>query len=239
MKILAVIPARGGSKRLPGKNIRPLSGKPLIVHTIEAALEAGDLLHRVMVSTDDPDIERVSRAVGAEVPFLRPVDLSGDATPSLAVVQHAARFVENNDGIRLDWVLLLQPTSPLRTAADIRASIELARETECTAVVSVAEANRAHPFLMKRIEGGRLLPFHDGQPVVHRSQDLEPTAYLLNGAIYLTRRDILLEGDSLYGDAVAPYVMPRERSIDVDTEEDLLLAEIFMNRRALRAAAGA
>lgn len=235
MKILAAIPARGGSKRLPGKNIRPLCGQPLIVHTIAAALEAGGALHRVVVSTDDPEIADISRAAGAEVPFLRPTDLAGDATSSLAVVQHAARFIEKTDGIHLDWILLLQPTSPLRTAADIRASIELARDKDCTAVVSVSEANHAHPYLMKRIEGGLLLPFRDGQPVVHRSQDLEPTAYLLNGAIYLTRRDVLLQNDSLYGDAVVPYIMPRERSVDVDTEEDLLLAEILMSHGSARA----
>jgi CMP-N-acetylneuraminic acid synthetase len=232
MKILAVIPARRGSKRLPGKNIRPCCGKPLIVHTIEAALAEKDILHRVIVSTDDPEIADISRAAGAEVPFLRPTELAGDATPSLPVIQHAARFVEKSDGVRMDWVLLLQPTSPLRTAHDIRAAIERAGKKNCTAVVSVTEAGHSHPYLMRRIEGNLLLPFRDDQPEARRVQDFEPKAYLVNGAIYLTRRDILLEEGSLYGDVVAPYVMPRERSVDVDTEEDLLLAESLLRRRS-------
>jgi len=161
-----------------------------------------------------------------------PTELAGDATPSLPVIQHAARFVEKSDGVRMDWVLLLQPTSPLRTAHDIRAAIERAGKKNCTAVVSVTEAGHSHPYLMRRIEGDLLLPFRDDQPEARRVQDFEPKAYLVNGAIYLTRRDILLEEGSLYGDVVAPYVMPRERSVDVDTEEDLLLAESLLRRRS-------
>jgi CMP-N-acetylneuraminic acid synthetase len=209
----------------------------LIVHTIEAALAASDVLHGVVVSTDDREIADVARIAGAEAPFLRPAELSGDAAPSLPVVQHAVQFVEERDGVRMDWVLLLQPTSPLRTADDIRAAAERARIGDCTAVISVVEAG-LHPYLMKRIEGDRLLPFDDSQLPVHSPQDLAPKAYLVNGALYLTRRDVLFDGDSLYGDAVEPYIMPRERSVDVDTEEDLFLAEILMQRRLAAKCAG-
>jgi CMP-N-acetylneuraminic acid synthetase len=229
-KILALIPARGGSKGVPRKNIRPVAGKPLIAYTIETALAAGDLLHRVIVSTDDEEIAAVARAHGAEAPFLRPADLAGDKIPMIPVIQHAVQFVEAQDGVRLDWVLLLQPTAPFRTVEDIRGAVELAQAGGCDSVISVVQVFAHHPILMKRIENDRLVPFCIEEKEGTRRQDYQPPAYMRNGAIYLSRRDVLMDG-SIWGQSIRPYVMPEERSVNVDSELDLRLVELLLEER--------
>ena len=227
-KILAVIPARGGSKGVPRKNIAVVGGKPLIAYTVEAARSAGDLLYRTIVSTDDLEISEIAKKYGAEVPFLRPADLATDRIPMIPVLQHAARFVEEQDQVQLDWILLLQPTTPLRTAGDIEAAIKLARQTDCTSVISVVQVLSTHPILMKRIEAGRLIPFCVEEKEGTRRQDYQPPAYMRNGAIYLTRRNVLLERGSIWGDAICPYVMPEERSVNIDSVLDLKLFELML-----------
>ena len=230
-KILAVIPARGGSKGVARKNIRPVCGKPLIAYTIETALAARHLLHRSIVSTDDPEIKAIACEYGADVPFLRPPELAGDRVPTLPVLQHAVRFVEEADGVALDWVLLLQPTAPLRVIEDIEASVTLAHQNSCDSVISVLQVFAEHPILMKRIEDDRLLPYCIEEKEGTRRQDYQPPAYMRNGAIYLTRRDVLMEQDSIWGQAICPYVMPPERSVSVDNELELKLVEILMQQR--------
>jgi CMP-N-acetylneuraminic acid synthetase len=230
-RVLAVIPARGGSKGVPRKNLRPVCGKPLIAWTIESALAAGPLLSRVIVSTEDAEIAEVARGCGAEVPFLRPAELAGDRVPTLPVLQHAARWVEADEGRRLHWVLLLQPTEPFRTVADIEAALALGRAGGCDSVISVVQVFAVHPILMKRIEEDRLLPFCIEEKEGTRRQDYQPAAYMRNGAIYLTRRDVLLERGSVWGDVIRPYVMPAERSQGVDSEIDLELVDLLMRRR--------
>jgi len=233
MHVLAVITARGGSKRLPRKNIRSLGGKPLIAWTIESALAAKDHLYRIVVSTDDERIAEVARQYGAEVPFLRPAELATDQTKSLPVVQHAVRFVEERDRVRLDWVLLLQPTSPLRVASDIINSIKLAQSDECDSVISVFELSHHHPVFAKKIDDrGYLAPFMIEEPEGLRRQDVSPPAYMRNGAIFLTRRDVLMEQNSIWGTRIKPYIMPEERSIDTDSELDFRVAELFLATRS-------
>lgn len=229
-RILAVIPARGGSKGVPRKNVRPLAGRPLIAHTIESALTVRDHLHRLIVSTDDPDIAEVARGCGADVPFLRPSTLSDDKTPMIPVLQHAVREVEGLDRVRMDWVLLLQPTAPLRTPDDILAALELAEKGGCDSVISVVQVFAVHPVLMKRIENGRLVSFCVEEKEGTRRQDYQPPAYMRNGAIYLTRRDTLMENDSIWGHVIRPYVMPEERSVSIDSELDFRLAEVMLGR---------
>lgn len=230
-RILAVITARGGSKRVPGKNVRPIAGKPLLAWTIEAALGCRERLHALVLSTDDAEIANVGRQFGAEVPFLRPADLSGDTAGSLAVAQHATRFVEARDGVRMDWVLLLQPTSPLRTSGDIEAAIDRAAAGVCDSVVAVTEMP-VHPVFSKKIDAeGLLQPFLLEEPEGLRRQDAGPPAFIRNGAIYLTRRDVLMEQSSIYGRRIWPCVMPAERSVDIDTEIDFRLAELFLADR--------
>ena len=233
-KILALIPARGGSKGVPRKNVRPVAGKPLLAYTIETALAARDLFQRIIVSTDDEEIAAVALAYGAEVPFLRPADLAGDRIPMIPVIQHAIRFVEEHDGVQLDWVLLLQPTAPFRTAADLTQAVALAQQGECDSVISVVQVFAHHPILMKRIEDDRLVPYCIDEKEGTRRQDYQPPAYMRNGAIYLSRRDVLMNG-SVWGQAIRPYVMPEDRSVNVDSELDLKLVELMLAERQERA----
>jgi len=230
-RILAVIPARGGSKGVPRKNVRLLAGKPLLAYSVEAALAVRDRLTRVIISTDDPAIADAGRACGAEVPFLRPADLGGDRIPMVPVLQHAVGAIEALDGQRLDWVLLLQPTAPLRSAEDIRAAVALAEAGGCDSVISVVQVFAVHPILMKRIEGDLLLPFCLEEKEGTRRQDYQPPAYMRNGAIYLTRREVLMERGSIWGKVIRPYVMPEERSVSIDNELDFKLAELMLAAR--------
>ena len=221
-KVLAVITARGGSKGIPGKNIVPMAGKPLIAWTIDAALRSRAGL-RVIVSTDDEEIARVARERGAEVPFLRPAELAGDASPHIPVLTHAMKWMESHEKYRPDWVLLLQPTSPMRTAGDIDAALRLAEEKRADSVVSVAPAK--HPcFLMQLTSDGRLEDYMP-KPEGYLPRQRVPPVYAANGAIYLVKRDVLVEKETLYTDRTFAYVMPPERSLDIDTPAELRVAE--------------
>jgi len=229
MKVLAVIPARGGSKGIRNKNIIPLQGKPLIVYTLEAACSA-ILLSRCIVSTDAHDIIAVCRSHGADVPFVRPAELAGDETPTLPVLFHALEQL----GEAYDAVMILQPTSPLRTGADIDAAIQLLVDNEAAdSVISVVPVGDTHPARMKRIEQGYLLdPEFAEEQEGQRRQDL-PELYLRNGAVYLTRTRVLLDQYSFKGRNSLAYVMPEERSVNIDSEMDLLLASVIMDRKEL------
>jgi len=230
-KILAVVPARGGSKGVPRKNIRLMAGKPLIAYTLEAALAVRHRLHRLIVSTDDAEVAEIARRCGAEVPFVRPTELAGDKVPMIPVLQHAVLAIEAMDDVHLDWVLLLQPTAPFRTAEDIEAALALAARGGCDSVISVVQVFAVHPILMKRIENDRLLPFYLEEEEGTRRQDYQPPAYMRNGAIYLTRRDVLMERNSIWGGVIRPYIMPEKRSVSIDSELDLKLAELVLNER--------
>ena len=230
-KVLAVIPARGGSKGVPRKNIRPVGGKPLIAWTIECALAARHLFHRVIVSTDDAETAAIAREFGAEVPFMRPGDLAQDKSPTLPVLKHAVGFIEQQDGLVLDWVMLLQPTAPLKGPQDLEAALELAKQGDCDSVISVVQVFDVHPVLMKRIEDGLLQPFCVEEPEGTRRQDYSPPAYMRNGAIYLTRREVLMEQGSIWGQRIRPYVMPEERSLSIDNEWHIKMADVILSER--------
>jgi len=227
--ILALIPARGGSKGIPYKNARLLMGKPLIAYTIEAALQSQYQL-RVVVSTDDEEIAEVARTADAEVPFLRPAELARDKAPTLPVVQHALGWLEQHEGYKPDLVVLLQPTSPLRRAEHIDQGIKLLLQTDADSVVSVCEVEHS-PYWMRVLDNeGRVKPFVEGDHEFSRRQDLPPV-YRLNGALYVTKRRIVMEERCLLGDDVRALVMAREDSIDIDDEVDFLLAELLLKRR--------
>ena len=230
-KVLAVIPARGGSKGVPRKNIRMVGGKPLIAYTIDAALAVKNRLHRLIVSTDDAEIAAVAQNYGAEVPFMRPADLGGDKVPMVPVLKHATQAIEEMDGIKLDWVLLLQPTCPFRAPEDILAALELAAAGGCDSVISVVRVLAHHPILMKKIENDRLMPFMIEEVEGTRRQDYNPPAYMRNGCIYLTSRDNLMNNSSIWGKIIRPYVMPEERSVNVDSEMDMKLVEYMQQDR--------
>lgn len=228
-EILAVIPARGGSKSVPRKNIKVLAGKPMIAWTVEAA-RARAAAGRTVVTTDSAEIADVAKRFGAEVPFLRPAELAADDTPGMAPILHAIRWLADHEGYRPEYVVVLQPTSPLRTAADIDGAVGLALERRADAVVSVTDAPR-HPLWFKRLdEQGRLADYNPDQAIPAVRQEL-PEAYALNGAVYLARREVLLERQTWYTDETYGYVMPRERSLDVDDPWDFYLAELIMRDR--------
>ena len=224
--MLAVIPARSGSKGLPHKNVRLLGGKPLIAYTIQAALGASSL-DRAVVSTDDGEIAKVARNYGAETPFLRPKELAEDETLAEPVVAHALRWLEESENYLPDYVMLLQPTSPLRTSEDIDNCIEIALEKDADGVVSVC-VPKHHPYLIKRLgDQGEIGDFLPLDRPYKRRQDMPP-AYALTGAVYLVKRQILLERQTFYTDRTFPYIMPAERSMDIDTKWDLDLAEMIL-----------
>jgi CMP-N,N'-diacetyllegionaminic acid synthase len=225
MTVLALIPARGGSKSVPGKNLRPLGGKPLIAWTIEAA-RACPGLDRVVVTTDSPEIAAVARDYGAETPFLRPAEFARDDSSGDDPIFHALQWFEEHEGYQPEFVLALQPTSPFRTADDIAAALQLARERNADGITSVTPA-RQHPHWMKRIlEDGRLVDYVERDRACQARQEL-PSVFALNGAIFLIRRTVLLNDRTWYPERTYAYVMPPERSLDIDTPWDFRLAELL------------
>ncbi len=226
MAIIALISARGGSKGIPRKNVLPIAGKPLIAWTIAAALGSRKL-SRLLVSTDDVEIAEVAREHGAEVPFLRPAELARDDSPVIDAVEHALRWFERTEGNLPEYMLLLQPTSPLRTTADIDGAIGLAYERRAEAVLSVCEAS-PHPYLARSIaRDGSLGDFTDQPAKPARRQDYPP-AYVLNGAIYVNRVESLLVSRNFQPPGALAYVMPVERSCDIDAPIDLQIAELLL-----------
>lgn len=220
MNTFALIPARGGSKGIPRKNIKLFAGKPLIVWTIEAALRSS-MLNAVLVSTDDPEIADVARQAGAQVPFMRPSELALDQTPGLDPVLHALDQLPYYDS-----VLLLQPTSPLRATEDIDACLRLAVQKSARSVVSVSEAD-THPYWTYRLTRDQALRrFVDSEPVARR-QDL-PQAFALNGALYFADVDWLRSNGGFVGTETLAYVMAKERSVDLDTPLDWKFAELLL-----------
>ncbi|MBN2304976.1 MAG: Gfo/Idh/MocA family oxidoreductase [Anaerolineae bacterium] len=232
MRIIGLIPARGGSKGIPHKNITPLAGRPLLAYTCEAALRS-TRLSRVLLSTDDPAIAEVGRQCGVDVPFLRPEELARDDTPSIAVTQHAIRWLQDQ-GESPDIVLLLQPTSPLRRAEHIDAALDHMIETGADTVVSVTPVpHHFSPYKLMQIRDGKLEHFwQDPLPFDRFQRQSVPVLYGRNGpAILATRVPVLFERDSYYGDHVVPYVMSEADSVDVDTPFDLRLADWLITSR--------
>ena len=220
MTVFALIPARGGSKGIPRKNIKLIAGKPLIVWTIEAALRSS-LLSAVVVSTDDPEIADVARRAGAEVPFMRPAKLAQDETPGFDPVLHALDQLPQYDS-----VMLLQPTSPLRTTADIDGCLNLAAEKKSQSVVSVTAAD-THPYWVYRLNTDQTIArFVDAAPIARR-QDL-PSAFALNGAMYFAHASWLRRSGSFVSAETLAYVMSRENSVDLDTPIDWKFAEMLL-----------
>ena len=229
MKVLGIITARGGSKGIPGKNLKLLAGKPLLAYTVETARRSG-ALDRVILSTEDEAIAKAGRDLGCDVPFMRPLDLAHDDTPHLPVIQHATRWMQERINYQPDAVMILQPTSPLRTGEDIAASIELLARSGADSVLSVNEMPvHTHPMRALRLDhAGNAVLFVSGEPVrkrINRRQDL-PQAWVMNGAIYACRTRVLFAAEpSLYGNRVVAYRMPAARSISIDDLEDWAAAE--------------
>lgn len=226
---IGLIPARGGSRGVPGKNVRPVAGKPLLAWTIETAL-ACPSLQRVILSTDSEEIADLGREYGAEAPFLRPGALAQDGTPDLSVYQHAISWLQGQEGRGPDVVVWLRPTTPLRTVEDVEGALRLLVESGADCVRSVCAVEH-HPYWMKRLDGDRLQPFVDGKDEREFYQrQLLPPVYRLNGAVDVTRCSGVMESGVLYGPGMRGYVMPQERSIDLDSELDFAMAEALLQR---------
>lgn len=229
MNVLGLIPARGGSKGIPHKNIAPLAGKPLLAYTCEAALQS-QFLTRTLLSTDDTEIANVGLKFGVEVPFMRPPELARDETPILPVIQQTLEWLEEQDGFVTDAVVLLQPTSPLRQAGHIDAAIQLFFEQNADSVVSVIEV--PHQFnpvsLMQLDEENQLHPYLQGSMILRRQE--KPRLYARNGPAVLVIRQEVIQGDQLYGERVFPYLMGQIDSHDIDSIVDLQMAEYWLQR---------
>ena len=223
MSVLAIIPARGDSKGIPRKNIKPLKGKPLIGWTIDAAKQAS-CIDRIIVTTEDEQIASVARELGVDTPFKRPIELAKDDTPGIAPVLHSISELPD-----YEWILLLQPTSPLRSAEDIDGIWQFCQERGAPSAVSVCKVSK-HPYWMYKCDAAHHLePFIKIRPNVTRRQDLPPT-YSLNGALYLARTEWLLERQDLIGPETLGYIMPPERSVDLDTPHDWRWAEFLIEQ---------
>lgn len=218
---LAVIPARGGSKRVPNKNVREIGCKPLIAYTIEQAAEA-DCLDRTIVSTEDEEIRATAEEYGGDVPFERPAELATDDATASDVVEHALEWFAARDE-RYDEVCLLMPTTPFRESDDIDGAVRKLRQSDASSVVSVTEFGTP-PNWAVTTEDDELRPYFDENPWEKtRSQEF-PTLYHPNGAIFLARVSVFVERGEFYTDETVGYEMPRRRSLDVDEPYDLEMA---------------
>lgn len=236
-KVLAVIPARGGSKGISGKNLRLLRGHPLIYYMIRYAL-ASKYISKVVASTDDEKIAEVARSYGAEVPFLRPEKLAMDTTPLNPVLQHAMRYYDSL-GWRADAVISLQPTSPLITPEIIDSTIELLVKTGCDSVVTVSEIKHGHPYRAKKqCADGRLENFcneFDGDRFINRQE--RPPAYAYTGAVYLRKRKLIENWDGKdmgLGSDCRGVVIGHDYAVNIDDEFDLRLAGFLLGEREVQ-----
>lgn len=223
-KFLGLIPARGGSKGIPLKNIKLFHGKPLIAYTIEEALKS-EYLEKVIVSTDNAQISQISREYGAEVPFIRPKELATDTSPTLPVIQHALMYLESEKYIP-NFVVLLQPTSPLRKVRHIDLAIKKILDTGADTVISLTESE-IHPYWMRNLEEDKVYPFIETDKKSLRRQDL-PAVYKLNGAVVVSKREVILSGKEWQKQDVRAIIMENIYSIDIDTPLDFYIAEKLM-----------
>ena len=226
-RILAIIPARGGSKGLPNKNIRPLNGKPLINYTVEAALAAG-IFDKIIVSTDSPNIADTAKGAGAEVPFLRPAEYATDESSTIDVIRHAIAFFKGRNE-EFDVVCLLQPTSPLRRCEHITEAYALFEEKKANSLVSVCECEHSPLWANTIDEDLRMDGFIRSEAAGKRRQDL-PQYYRLNGAIYLAYTEILLAQNNFIGSNSIAYKMEISESLDIDSLEDFQYAEYLLTK---------
>lgn len=232
MQVIAIIPARGGSKAIPRKNLAAVNGLPLLAYSIKHALQA-NLVDRVLVSTDDEEIRAVALAHGAEAPFLRPAELSQDQTLDLPVFVHALQFLEDTEGYRPDLVVHLRPTAPLRRPEWIDQAVKLLLDhPQADSVRSVSPPNN-HPYRIFRIdEKGYLEPVMKHEhpfPYLLRRQDLPPM-YYYNCVIDVTRPRTIFEKSSMTGDRMLPFMMDAEDSFDIDVPSDLEIVRLFAGR---------
>lgn len=224
-RILGITLARGGSKSVPYKNIKPILGVPLIAYTIAEALKS-DLLTRYIVSTDDENIREVALKYGAEVPFLRPSNIASDTASSVSALQHAVNWIEKQEGLEYDFIVELMCTNPLKNVRDLDGMIERLVSSGADSVIAIHKLEDHHPIRIKKIVDDKIVDFCLPEVAEMRRQDLKPDAYIRSGSIYaLTRDHLMLEGRRYGSENSRPYILPPERAVNVDTEIDFLMAE--------------
>ena len=229
LNILGITLARGGSKGVKRKNIKDLLGKPLIQYTIDEALES-KYLDEYIVSTDDQEIASVAESLGAEVPFLRPDDLSTDQASSASALKHAVSFMEERESKKYDYIVELMCTNPLKLTLDIDNCIKKIIETNADSVIAVHELEDHHPARIKMIIEDKIEDFIP-EPNEARRQDLRPKAYLRSGSIYCMKRSYLMELNLRYGGPNSrPYILPADRAVNVDTEMDFMVCEQLISQ---------
>jgi len=233
MKILGIITARGGSKRLPGKNIKNLCGKPLLGWTIEVARKS-DVLDRIILTTDDEEIAEVGGRFGAEIPFMRPKKLAEDESTSYEAVKHAVDWLKENEKYEVDWIILFEPTAPGRTEDHVREVANLIKKDgDFDSIVSITKTPGHYSYQKQlKISTDSLVSrITDGMPLsklTHRNQDVTES-YYINSALYAFRTDNLYDGtNSLWGERTYGYKMDEKYSFDIDTPEDWTVAEVKM-----------
>ena len=229
MRVLGLIPARGGSKGVPGKNIKLLDGKPLLYYTAQPALDS-KYLTKVALTTDSGEIAEVGRLLGVEVPFIRPAELAKDDTPTLPVIQHAINFYKEK-GEEFDAVCLLQPTNPLRLSGDIDACIELMEKENFDSVVAVIPVpHEYNPSCVYFMDGtGKMrLSTGDAEPITRRQ--LFPPAFAREGSIYLTKTKVIMENNSVYGKTIGGFIINTPIQLNIDSLADWEKAEHFFNQ---------
>ena len=235
MKILGVITARGGSKGIPGKNIKELCGQPLIAYTIKAAQESG-IFDRVILSTDDSKIAEVAKKYGCEVPFVRPAELAQDNTPHLPVMQHAVKWLKENESYEPDFVAILQPTAPLRQPWHLREALELMQKSQADSVVGVVEIpGHYSPYWAVTASEEGLGELFIGGPIksrIPRRQSFPKKVYANSGHVYIFKTKLLFDSSeaNFYGDKAAIYPIEDKYAVNIDAPEDWELAEKAMNK---------
>lgn len=231
--VIAIIPARAGSKGLPGKNIKPLCGKPLIAWSIEAGL-GSKYIDEVMVTTDSEEIALIAREYGASVPFLRPTTLSSDTATTLDVVKHTLAYYKHRMRKSFDYVVLLEPTSPLRDRVDINSAIEqLIEHKNATAIVGICKTESQNPaFLVKKNKNGTLKSYLNLKRKVLRRQETNDV-YYYEGSVYVSQANALLIKNSFYHEGTIGYEVPKWKSLEIDDIDDFIMVEAFMKQKRL------
>ncbi len=232
--VLVVIPARGGSKGLPGKNIKDFCGKPLIVWTIEAALQSS-FVDKVIVSTDNQDIAKIAEQSGALVPFIRPTNLATDETSSIDVIKHVLNFCAKKNEPFYDYTIMLEATSPLRVAEDIDGALmELIASPYAKSIVGISRTEAQNPaFLVTKDSKNLITGYRDSSMKVIRRQDIE-SVYFFEGSVYISDTTVLCEKNTFYHDKTLGYEFPKWKSLEIDDLDDFVMAEAIMKHRILK-----